>query len=148
MEDNGEQKIRTIWNQKHIPVIYRRGDGPLMIKLPYAVDNRIWIKGTKRNKPKWNSKYTCWETPKAWFNDLVTKILSRHKKVYVIQPYRKQEKCAPSCWNAKGHECQCSCMGEYHGTEGPNGNWLIISDTFATLWHEKELACRLITDNR
>jgi len=37
--------------------------------------------------------------------------LAKYSKVYVIQPYREQEKCSPTCQNAIGHECQCSCMG-------------------------------------
>lgn len=137
--------IAAIWRQDRIPVIYRRGSGnPLMLKLPYAVDNRSWTKTGHRNKPVWNGQYKCWETPKSWFDDLVSRALIRYGKIYVIQPYREQEKCAPACWNAKGHECQCSCMGKNHGVNGPNGRRFVVSDTFATQWHDRELACRLI----
>jgi hypothetical protein len=59
-------------------------------------------------------------------------------KLYIIQPYREQEKCSPSCQDAEGHECQCSCMGRYHGIGR-------VSDTFATRWGDQELACRLLT---
>jgi len=146
MYTDTEQRINRIRNQTKVPVIIRQGSGnPLLIHLPYALDNRAWIRGNGRIKPKWEPKDKCWETPKAWFHDLVEKSLSRYGKVYIIQPYRKQEKCAPACWNAEGYECQCSCMGENHGSQGTKGRWLVISDTFATRWRTTELACRLIT---
>lgn len=148
MDEGTEEKIKQIWRQNSVPVIYRQGGSkPLMIHLPYAKGNKDWIEEGHRNKPAWNQKYKCWQTPKAWFNDLITRSLSRYGRVYVIQPYREQEKCAPACWNAVGHECQCSCMGENHGSQGPNGKWLVVSDAFATRWHEKKLACRLMTKN-
>jgi hypothetical protein len=35
-------------------------------------------------------------------------------------------------------------MGRHHGA-GNDGTWFEVSDTFATRWGEKELACRLLT---
>ena len=148
MDSEAEQKIRNIWKQENIPVIYRQGKGkPLLVKTPYSPDNRMWLKADHRNKPTWNPKYKCWETPKAWFNDLVPQILNRHNKLYIIQPYRQQEKCAPACWNAVGHECQCSCMGANHGSHSSSNSWFVVSDAFATKWREQELACKLMTRN-
>jgi hypothetical protein len=144
MRTEDDQAAR-IWRQKMIPVAYRRGgSNPLMVKLPYSPENYAWLKGEHRNKPEWNQKFTCWEAPKAWFDDIVTRALERYGQIYVIQPYRAQEKCAPACWNATGFECQCSCMGENHGSHGPLGKWFVVSDTCAVRWHDRELACRLI----
>jgi hypothetical protein len=75
----------------------------------------------------------------------VEQTLKKYKKLYIIQPYRVQEKCAPACWNAEKHECQCSCMGENHGMGNPSGKWFVVSETFATTWRQNELACRLLT---
>ena len=150
MKDENRQRIEHIWlrTSKFVPVLYRRGKGfRLLIRMPYANDNRSWLRNGQKYKPEWIPKLSRWVVPKAWFNTLVKRMLERYGKVYVIQPYREQEKCAPACWNAEGQECECSCMGEYHGTKGPNSNWLIISDTFATRWHDSELACRLIECN-
>jgi hypothetical protein len=61
----------------------------------------------------------------------VDRSLAKYSKVYIIQPYREHEKCAPACQNAIGHECQCSCMGLYHGA-GNDGSWFEVSETFAT----------------
>lgn len=140
------ERLSTIWKQNNIPVMLRKGKGHhLMVKIPYAEDNYDWLRNDRRSKPKWNGQYKCWELPQAWFNDLVVRMLTRHSKLYIIQPYREQEICAPACWNAEGHECQCACMGENHGAQSPGGIWFTVSETFAALWHDRKLACRLMT---
>ena len=148
MTNDNLEKIRAIWKQQNIPVIYRKGKGyPLFLRLPYNEDNRIWLKGDKRNKPKWIRDKQYWEIPKAWFNDVVNRTLNRWGKLYVIQPHAAHEVCARACWEAQGHECQCSCLGEHHGSENPNGRWFEVSETFAVKYESKELACRLLFKN-
>ncbi len=139
-------KLNYVWNQQQIPVVMRRtGKGQrLRARLPYAKKNREWLQNSRRTKPIWISSKKYWELPKAWFNDFVNRTLERYGKVYIIQPYREQEKCAPACLNATGHECECSCMGQYHGA-GNDGSWFEVSDTFATRWGNQQLACRLLT---
>lgn len=148
MNSDSVERIRNIWRQTAIPVIYRKGRGhPLLVRIPYQEGNRAWLKHGKRHEPTWDSAKKHWEVPKAWFNDLVKASLEKWGKVYIIQPYREQEKCAPACWNALGHECQCSCMGANHGSQSAGSGWYIVSDTFATRWNASELACRLLTAN-
>ncbi len=138
-------RLSEVWKQTRIAVLFRKGKGhKLMVKLPFADNNNVWLRNARRAKPAWNGQYKCWELPQAWFNDLVSRILTRHRKLYIIQPYREQEVCAPACWNANGHECQCSCMGENHGS-GNSGGRFTVSETFATRWSGQELACRLMT---
>jgi hypothetical protein len=137
-------KIEAIWRQDAIPVIYRAGKGePLKAKFPYKSDNRFWLQNGRRNKPTWLPLKKHWELPKTWFNDTVERTLRRWGKVYIIQPYRENEVCAPACWNAQGHECNCSCMGQNHGS-AVHGRWFVVSDSFAIHWHDSELACRLL----
>jgi hypothetical protein len=140
-----DARLLTVWNQVSIPVILRRGGKGqcLRVRLPYAENNRQWLRDDKRTSPTWVHTGRYWETPKAWFNDLVVRSLARYKNLYIIQPFREQEKCAPACMNALGHECQCSCMGANHGA-GNDGSWYEVSDTFATRWGELHLACRLM----
>ncbi len=148
MDSGTEQNLKQVWRQRSTPVIYRQGKGlPLLVRLPYSEDNREWLKAANRNKPSWDSQHKCWETPKAWFNDLIKRILVRYDKLYIIQPYQEQEKCAPACWNAVGHECQCSCMGANHGSHNSTNDWFVVSDSFATRWGDRELACRLMRKN-
>lgn len=137
---------RSVWNQGTIPVIIRRtGKGEQhRLRLPYFVDNREWLGNGRRTRPAWISENRYWEIPKSWFNDFIDRGLRRFGELWIIQPYREQEVCAPACQNAKGHECQCSCMGANHGL-GSDGSWFEVNEAFATKWGEKEWACRLLT---
>jgi hypothetical protein len=66
-------------------------------------------------------------------------------KVYIIQPHNAQQKCARRCWEAEREECECSCGGEYYRSQSNGAGWKEISDTLATRWEGRELACRLIS---
>ncbi|WP_031260578.1 hypothetical protein [Mesorhizobium sp. LNHC252B00] len=141
-----DAQLKRVWNQEAIPVILRRiGKGEkLRVRLPYGEGNRKWLRNERRHRPEWIEELRCWELPKAWLNDFVDRALVRYRSVYIIQPYREQEKCSPACLNATGHDCECSCMGENHGA-GNDGSWFEVSETFATRWGGPELACRLLT---
>jgi len=137
--------IKNVWRQTVIPVIYRSpSKGKVLLKLPFSKDNRTWLIYNRKRSPEWLPNYKCWKVPRSWFSSLVEQTLKKHRKIYIIQPYRIQEKCAPACWNAEKHECQCSCMGANHGMGNPGGRWFVVSDTFATSWHGQKLACRLL----
>jgi len=155
METSAPDDLRRVWKQSEIPVIVRKGKGyKLMIKLPHPSSDfekrrlaRRFLQAVrpKGRSPTWIERFSGWEISQDWFNDLVDQLLRRFGKLYVIQPYRPQEKCAPACMNALGHECQCSCMGANHGAGGPGAGWFEVSETFATRWGEEQLACRLMT---
>lgn len=147
-EQTASQKnIKLVWNQRTIPVILRRnGSGErLRVRLPFSPMNRDWLQNGRRFQPNWfnDKRKHYWEIPKSWFNDFVDRALKKYGQLYVIQPYNEQEKCAPACMNAVGHECSCSCMGANHGA-GNDGSWFEISETFANRWNGRELACRLM----
>lgn len=141
-----DKELKKVWDQAEIPVIIRRaGKGQQhRLRLPFADYNREWLRNERTTRPVWVSHQRFWEIPKAWFNDFVNRALARFGRVYIIQPYREQEKCAPACMNAVGHECQCSCMGQNHGA-GNDGSWFEVNDTFATRWNNEEWACRLLS---
>ena len=143
---NESSRQKAIWKQTSVPVVLRRtGKGQrLRIRLPYADDNRQWLQNGRRIQPVWVPDGRFWELPKAWFNDFVNRALERYGRVYIFQPFREQEKCAPACQNAVGHECQCSCMGANHGT-GSDSTWFEVSETFSFRWGPQTLACRLLT---
>lgn len=139
--------LTYVWSQKKIPVALRRtGKGEkLRVRLPFSDDNRQWLRNGRRTEPMWiGDPKAYWELPKAWFDDFVNRALGRFGKVYIIQPFREQEICARACQEARGHECECSCMGANHGA-GNDGSWFEVSDTFSTRWGERDLACRLLT---
>ena len=140
-----DPRLREVWKQTTIPVVFRQADGkPMLVRLPDALIQRDWLRKGRRRLPKWDAKHQCWEVPKAWFDDVVKRAQARFGRAYIIQPFRRQQKCAPACWNAVGAECECSCMGERHGTGNPSGRWHVVSDTFAAYWGPREYSCRLI----
>jgi hypothetical protein len=138
--------LKLIWKQKNIPVVLRRtGKGEkLRVRIPFAENNRRWLQNYRRTSVVWKSDGEYWEIPKSWFDDFVNRALERYGKIYIIQPFRPHEKCAPACLNATGHECNCSCMGANHGA-GNDGSWFEVSDAFAIKWGNPMLACRLLT---
>ena len=143
--DVDEKEMKRIWNQRDIPVALRRGGKGqrLRIRIPFSDDNLEWLQNGRRARPVWSREHRYWELPNKWFNDFVERALRRYKLLYIMQPYREQEKCAPACLKAEGHECECSCMGANHGT-GNDGSWFEVSETFACRWSDQYLACRLM----
>jgi hypothetical protein len=82
-------RYQRIWSQTRVPVILHQGTGkPLLVRVPYAQDNRPWIRGDCRNQPTWDAARKQWETPRAWFNRLIDQALERHGQVYVVQCIR------------------------------------------------------------
>jgi hypothetical protein len=104
-----------------------------------------WLRNDKHHKPEWNSQYSAWEVPQAWFESVIKLCLRRYKKCYVIQLHRELQVCAPACWNAKGIDCECSCMGDNHGSGHPEGRWYEIDETLAVSWGVQKYACRLVS---
>ena len=139
------KRIREIWNQGRVPVILNRGKQKRpRLRLPFAEGNRAWLRNARRLEPEWHGLEGehYWEVPRAWFSDLVPRCIERFGSVYVIQPFREHQKCAPACWDAQGDDCECSCMGANHGLGHPEGRWMILSDTFAASWGDEMWACR------
>ena len=139
------EDLLAIWNQKKVPILLRLGKGyDLRFRLPFHPNNREWLRNGRQRKPRWLTSKFRWELPQAWFDDLIESTLKRFGAIYVIQPYTSKEVCAPNCWNALGNICECSCMGQYHGTNAPGDRWYVVSDTFAVNWGERRLGCRLL----
>lgn len=145
MKDHEEEQAKKTWNNGKIPVILRRGGGEaLRLRLPMPEGAKAWLQKKPRNrKPIWNPVKRYWELPASRFNDLVEMMLRRFGSIYIIQPYREKEVCARACMEAHGFECQCSCMGVHHGS-GSGSGWYEVSDSFAVLYGERRLACRLV----
>lgn len=143
-------EIRRQWAQAKVPIIVRsgqRGD-KLTARLPFRDDNRQWLTnlrtGTRRAEIHFAHDAKAWSLPVSWLNRFVDGALTRYGSLYVVQPYREMEKCAPACRNAAGHDCQCSCMGANHGVGTADG-WFDVSETFSFRWGGQEAAIRLMT---
>jgi hypothetical protein len=134
-----------VWEQKALPVIFRDSPGhPLLVRLPFAEGNREWLQDDRRHRPKWLASEKAWSIPKAWFDDSARRCLERYHAVYIIQPFRESETCAPACVNAIGVECTCSCLGANHGSGISMETWYVVSDAFAVRYGPKQYAVRLL----
>ena len=148
MDRENRQRLAAIWRQGAIPVLFRQSSGPLLVKFERFLGDRSWLRRDRQRIPRRNEKFFCWSTPRSWLDGLVDQFLERDGMVYIIQPLKRQQKCAPACVNALHHDCECSCMGENHGSGHLGRSWKVISEVFATKWSEEELACRLIKRER
>ena len=145
-EASDSSTLKRIWRQGEIPVVFRRSrPEKLLIKLPDAPGNQRWLQGDKQNYPYWDDQYKAWKVPQAWFEYAIKLCSKRFKKCYVIQLHHELQKCAPACWRAQGIHCECSCMGDNHGTGHPEGRWYEIDETLAVSWGVRKYACRLIS---
>lgn len=137
--------LRAIWHQGHTPVVFRRQrPSGLLVKVPYAVGNKEWLRDDQRNKPAWIPKHDAWEVPQSWFERVVRLCLRRYGSCYVVQLHRERQVCAPACWNAEGLDCECSCMGANHGSGHPGGRWYEVGETLAVSWGVQKYAVRLV----
>lgn len=91
-----EQDAKIVWNNGKIPVALRRGKSlPIRLRIPFAADNRTWLKnGPRKHQPQWIKEGKYWELPASRFNEIVEMILDRFRQIYIIQPYREMEVCA------------------------------------------------------
>ena len=141
------QEFSRFWNQSRLPIVFKRQrPAPLLVRLPFAPDNKVWLRNGERNKPSWNKEHDAWEVPQAWFERTITLAFTRYKSCYVIQLYREKEICAPACWNATGADCECSCMGANHSSNRPAGRWYEVNDAFAVMWGVQRYSVRRLRE--
>ncbi|MFT4793892.1 MAG: hypothetical protein ACJAVR_003262 [Paracoccaceae bacterium] len=140
------QKIIGPWNNKTTPIVIRSASKgvQLALRTPYADDNKFWVNRLASSRAVWDGNLKAWILPMRWLNNVINRSLERCGSIYVVQPYNDSETCAPACRNATGHVCECSCMGEFHGTQDGE-SWFDVSETFAIRWKGPELAIRKIT---
>jgi len=130
-----------IWRNGRIPVVYRPGRREyLLARIPFTGESILWLAGEGKHRIEFNPRFKAWEIPPTRLNDIIKRCLNRFGETWLIQSYREFEKCAPACWNAEGFDCQCSCLGENHGS----GRELehIVSETFAFEWGGRRLSAR------
>ena len=127
---NGSKPLSEIWRSSPIPALFRRGVGhKLWVRIDEKSENSDLIR-LKKIYPQWIPKYVCYEVPSAWFNELIKVLIGKFGALYIIQPYREKEECAPSCKTAKKHECECACFGRYHGVEYAGNDWFEVSEAY------------------
>ena len=133
-----------IWWDSKYPALFRRGAGfKLWVRVDQTPENFRAIK-LRNIYPLWLPQRNCYEVPAAWFDELVKLLVRQFGGLYIIQPYTEKEVCSSSCKNAKRHECECQCMGRYHGVEFAGNDWFEVSDACEIRWGAKQWGCRFM----
>jgi len=143
---------KLAWNQSQIPVILRRRkiygqNTKIRIRLPKRGDHYKLLKGDNKSNhnPVFFEKGGFWEVPYGRLNYLVETLAKFYGKVILMQPVREKQVCARACMQAQGFECECSCLGENHGSENMDSSWYEVDDTYAVRHGPEIVSLKIIS---
>jgi hypothetical protein len=92
-------------------------DGQVVAKLPPQRGNCRWLReGVGIRSPRMEGDR--WSLPRNCLVKLVTAAIDRYGHIEVYRDMSRLSRCTSACLQARGLECDCSCMGEHHGEEG------------------------------
>lgn len=111
--------------------VWRPVEGRVQIKMPYAKDNRAWLKDTlgQRIRPEWDKSNRCWWVARNHFGAVVEALADRLGRIDIYIDFRGVERCDTRCKKARSRECDCQCLGKYHGQDGITHGWKLVGDT-------------------
>ena len=95
-------------------------DGKVIAKLPGYQGNRRWLHETVGIRSP-DLVSDRWKLPRNCMVRLVTAAIDRFGYVAVWRDMARLSHCDRRCLEAAGMDCQCSCMGAFHGQNA--GNW-------------------------
>ncbi|MEV5819379.1 hypothetical protein AB0L22_09400 [Micromonospora haikouensis] len=117
----------------HTPNIYRPlKPDRLRLWMPcQGGSNRSWLHATlgERIQPIYDKPTARWLIARNHFTLLVENLLDRFGQVDVFVEFSVTERCDSRCQGAEGDDCQCSCLGEYHGGGIWAGGWIQVGET-------------------
>lgn len=110
----------------YLPTVYKPLTGRLRVGIPFARDNRYFLKHF--GDPVWEPK-GYWTLPRSSFTSLTVALLLRYgKPVRVAIAGAEGTRCDTRCQNARGFDCVCSCGGAFHGSF-QDADWIKVGDT-------------------
>lgn len=111
--------------------VARPVEGRVAIKMPYARNNRAWLKDVlgSRIRPEWDKENRCWWVARNHFGAVVEAMRDRLGRIDVYVDFRGVERCDTRCKNARSRECDCQCLGKHHGEGGITYGWKLVGDT-------------------
>lgn len=104
--------------------------GQLHIRMPFALDNRKWLKQTLGNRVHVERDGPYWKIARHHLWGLVDAMAHRYGEVDVILDFRTTERCDTRCTQATSDECVCACAGANHGgLADALKDWLEVGDS-------------------
>jgi hypothetical protein len=97
-----------------VPLAWLPHDGHVIAKIPPVKGNHRWLHETVGiRSPRLDGGR--WHLPRNCLLRLVTAAVDRYGYIVVCRDMSRLSRCTRACQEAEGLECDCSCMGAYHG---------------------------------
>lgn len=91
-------------------------DGQVIAKIPDRKGNRRWLHQAVRiRSPRLDGDR--WVLPRSCLTRLVTAAVDRYGHIVVCRDMSRLSRCNRACLEATGVDCDCSCLGAYHGAD-------------------------------
>jgi hypothetical protein len=101
-------------------------DGQVVAKIPVRKGNYRWLREAVRlRSPRLDDDR--WHLPRNCLNRLVIASVDRYGYVALWRDMSRLSRCTRRCLEAEGFECDCSCLGENHGS-GAHGWFERVGD--------------------
>lgn len=113
----GVGPVAMVWLPQH---------GKVIANIPARKGNKRWLCGPVSVKsPRFDGER--WHLPRNCLTRLVTAAVDRYGYIAVWRDMSKLSHCNKRCLEATGVECDCACMGAFHG-EGSDGWFERVDD--------------------
>lgn len=107
--------------------------GPLELSIPYAMDNRKFLRSILGGNAKigWDRNRRLWIIPRAKFRELYELVPKRTGvlEIELFAIHSEKKRCDTRCVNAVGFECVCECAGANHGGMLNMDDWRLVGAT-------------------
>jgi hypothetical protein len=106
--------------------------GRIVLALPYAKGTRFLLREVcgPGTRPEFDRARKAWLVARPHFRKVVEALALRYGTVPVTTDHTVRHACDSKCWDAKGGECECHCLGDNYGGGFPRG-WHSISGDMA-----------------
>lgn len=100
-----------------VPMVWLPQDGQVVAKIPARKGNRRWLREAVRIRSPHLAEDGRWYLPRNCLGKLVVAAVDRYGYVVVCRDMSRLSRCTRLCLEATGVECNCSCLGAYHGQD-------------------------------
>ncbi|GLX06766.1 endonuclease domain-containing protein [Microbispora sp. NBRC 16548] len=113
----GVGPVAMVWLPQH---------GQVIAKIPAKRGNKRWLRATVGVRSPRLDK-DRWYLPRNCLTRLVTAAVDRYGYIAVWRDMSKLSHCNKACLEATGVDCDCACLGTFHG-EGSDGWYERVAD--------------------
>ncbi|GAA1431385.1 hypothetical protein GCM10009616_18370 [Microlunatus lacustris] len=115
--------------------IVRPPAGRLLVRLPFrpgGVNYEILRDACgERTRSEWDAEAKAYRVARTHLLALIDALANRFGEVVVTLRTSRTTRCVEACWMANEgtwYECECSCLGEFHGRQIPPPDSFVTSE--------------------